>query len=258
MKRLFIIAVSLMLCACSAFAFSGCGGGKKLIVATSPDFAPFEYREPGTNNIVGFDIELITEIAKRMDVKIEIKAMDFDGILSAVNTKTVDIGISGFTITDDRKENVLFSDPYINNHQVVVARANDSRFDGIEDIEALEALIKDMKIGACLGYVGATVAEWYTEDITTYENITIANTALTTESIDCYIMDFGVATAAANNNSAVKVLNISLVDEDYGIIVNLSKTGLIADINAKLAELKVKGNDGKSFIDNLKEKYNIE
>ena len=80
---------------------------EKLYVGTNAEFEPFEYRESG--NIVGFDIELVGEIAKLINAEIEIEDMAFDGLLPALQTKKIDLIIAGMTATEERKKNVNFS-----------------------------------------------------------------------------------------------------------------------------------------------------
>ncbi|MFD2729370.1 transporter substrate-binding domain-containing protein [Enterococcus camelliae] len=87
----------------------------KLTVGTSPDFPPSEFyilNDKGEKEIVGSDISLAKAIAKEIGVKLDIKATDFNGVLANIQTGSVDIGISGFVGTDERKKIMDFSDGY--------------------------------------------------------------------------------------------------------------------------------------------------
>ena len=94
-----------------------------LVVGTSADFPPFEYKDPQTGEIVGFDIELIKLIAEKIGYdKVEIKDMDFDSLTPALDAGQIDVAIAGITITDKRKQQVDFSIPYWSADQAAVIR----------------------------------------------------------------------------------------------------------------------------------------
>ena len=86
----------------------------KIILGTSADYPPYEFHAlvDGKDTIVGFDIELAKEIAKDLGVELEIKDMSFDGLLAALVSGNVDMVISGMTPTEERRQNVDFSDIY--------------------------------------------------------------------------------------------------------------------------------------------------
>ena len=83
----------------------------KLVIATSPDFPPFENLEDD-GSIVGIEIDILNLICEKLGVKLEIQQMDFDSILPGLTAGKYDLGVSGFTATEERKQNSLFTDPY--------------------------------------------------------------------------------------------------------------------------------------------------
>lgn len=95
-----------------------------LVMATNAFFKPYEYYDDG--KIVGIDVELGTAIADRLGMKLEVKDMEFDSIITAIQSGKADIGISGMTVTEDRLKNVNFSIPYTTSMQVIVVRNDDS------------------------------------------------------------------------------------------------------------------------------------
>lgn len=97
---------------------SGLSG--ELVMGTNAMFEPFEYRK--NNEVVGFDVEMGKQIAKDMGKKLKVEDMDFGGIIAAVQTGKVDIGLAGMTANDERRESVDFSEPYFTAQQVVVVR----------------------------------------------------------------------------------------------------------------------------------------
>ncbi len=82
----------------------------KLVVATSPDFPPFESLEGG--EVVGIEVDILKLIAEKLGMELDIQQMDFDSVIPGVQAGKFDVGMSGITVTDKRKENVDFSSVY--------------------------------------------------------------------------------------------------------------------------------------------------
>lgn len=100
---------------------------KKLVVATSPDYPPFEFlvSESGKSKIVGADIDLAKKIAEKAGVELEVKGMDFDALVSALQAGKVDMVITGMTPNPERKKAVDFSDIYFKGENAVIVNAKD-------------------------------------------------------------------------------------------------------------------------------------
>lgn len=94
--------------------------GGTLTMGTETGFASSEYKEGEA--ILGIDVEIAASIAKKLNMKLVITDMDFDGLISALATSKIDIIAAGMTVSDERKESVNFSDAYIDAKQVVVIR----------------------------------------------------------------------------------------------------------------------------------------
>ena len=90
----------------------------KLVVGTSADFPPYEYYDG--DKIVGVEVEMMEKIAEKLGMEFELVDMSFDTIIAAVTSGKVDIGMSGFTVTEERKQNVNFSVSYIKAKQSIV------------------------------------------------------------------------------------------------------------------------------------------
>lgn len=115
---------------------------KKITVAVSPDYVPYEFLDlskKGQEQFVGADIELARYIAKNLDAELEIKAMDFGDIPSAIARKRFDIGISGFTYSEDRAKQVDFSKSYDNSESTcqgfLIRKADEKQYQSLEDFE---------------------------------------------------------------------------------------------------------------------------
>ena len=89
-----------------------------LTIATNAEFPPYEYYEEG--EVVGVDIDIMQAVCDRLGMELKVEDMAFDSIISAVSTGKVDIGASGFTVTEERKKNINFSDTYTTSKQVVI------------------------------------------------------------------------------------------------------------------------------------------
>lgn len=132
MKKLISLCVALvMLVAASAMAedtgrLEKIMADGKLVVATSPDYAPYEFLDT-EGNPVGADMALAQYIADQLGVELEIQSMDFDTVLAAVSTGKVDLAIAGMVPKDERKEVMDFSDIYYNDgNQIILIRAEDA------------------------------------------------------------------------------------------------------------------------------------
>lgn len=255
-KRIFAIALVV----CMLFAFAACdkkddtssGAAseekKTLKVATNAEFPPFEELDEN-NKIVGFDIDLIKEIAKKMDVELEFQNMEFDGVLAAVQSGTCDIAISGLTINEKRKQSVDFSDSYHETAQILIVKKDDSYYTGTTK-EAIDEQLKNQKIGVCVGYTGEAYANGDADwgyagiegaDVKSYDNLSLAITDLNNGAINAIIMDAPTAkdaVASDANKDKVKVIDVSLTVEYYGIAVKKGNSELLDKINDALKEIK--------------------
>ena len=99
----------------------------KLVVATSPDYAPFEFQSlvDGKNQVVGADIDMAQAIADELGVKLEVSSMSFDNVLTSLQTGKADLAIAGISATDERKEVFDFSIPYYENKMSFLIRKSD-------------------------------------------------------------------------------------------------------------------------------------
>lgn len=94
--------------------------GDKFVMATNAQFPPYEYYESG--EIVGIDVEIGKAIADKLGKVLSIEDMEFDSIINAVSSGKADIGLAGFTVTEDRKKQINFSDSYTNSKQVIIIK----------------------------------------------------------------------------------------------------------------------------------------
>lgn len=144
-KKLVLGALVLV----SVFALAACGSSSnenlqekvvkkgKLVVAISPDYAPFEFKAlvNGKDTIVGADVELAKAIAEELGVKLELSSMSFDNVLSSLQTGKADMAISGLSATKERKNAYDFSDPYYETENAILVKS--SNLDKFASIDSL-------------------------------------------------------------------------------------------------------------------------
>ena len=134
-------------------------------MGVSADFPPFESYADDAVTFVGFDIDLMQEICNRLGMELQIQDMNFDAIVAAVQTGKLDVGVSGITITDERKESVAFSDPYFVASQSILVQ-KDSPITSYEDL-----VNGDYTAGVQLGTTGDIMAsEKISGRVSQYEN----------------------------------------------------------------------------------------
>lgn len=240
-KILLLVLVSVL----SSVMLFGCkknetSAADTLIIGTNPEFPPFEYIEQG--NIVGFDVDLMNEVAKLIGKKVEFKNMAFDSLLIAMQTGKINCIISGMTATDERRQHVNFSDPYFISKQAVLVPSG-------SDIKKFEDL-KGKKIGVVIGYTGdMVVTDMYkdTSSITRYEATGQAIMALTAKKVDATVLDMEPAKEYAANNEGITVLDTALAEEEYSIALPKENTALLEEINNALKTLKENGTYDKIY-----------
>lgn len=123
-----------------------------LIMGTSADYAPFEYvKTEKSNNIIGFDVDLANAIAKKLGYKIQVKDIDFGGLIQSLKSQQVDLVLAGMTPTPERKKNVDFSDIYFTANYEIISK----KTSGINTLEDL----KGKTVGVQLGSIQETKAK---------------------------------------------------------------------------------------------------
>ena len=227
--------VSLILLLVMASALIGCGasgsGSGKLVMATSPDFPPFEYLEGTT--VTGIEIDVMTLVCEKLGVELVIEEIAFDSVLPGVQTGKYDCGASGITVTDDRKENVLFSDVYYVAAQAIVVKA-DSAIKSKADLAG-------KKVSVQLGTTADDFCrkEGYTVD--SYEANADAKEALKAGKVDAWVVDNATAKQMCKDDASVKILSETMTEEPYAFAFAFGSETLVEAINPIIADLIADG-----------------
>ena len=133
----------------------------QLVVATNTPFSPFEYKIG--DKYCGIDIEIAALIAEKMNAELVIKDMNFDAVLTAVETGKADIVMAGLTVSPEREEQVTFSDTYYNASQVIIVKAGDTTFAECTTAAQVEAILNGMDNNIIIGYQNGTTGGLYVE-----------------------------------------------------------------------------------------------
>jgi polar amino acid transport system substrate-binding protein len=237
MKRLLgCVLVGLMLLVVVS-SVAGCGQGEaKIRVATDATWPPFEYVDEDTMEIVGFDIDLFTAIAEAADLKVEFLNVAWDPLLAGIAQCQYDAAISSITITPERAEEMLFSDPYFEAGQLISVRIDNTNINGKDDLVGKVA-------GAQIGTTGSFEIEAIEgATLKTYDDIGLAFQDLMNGQIDAIVADSPLTLGYVNANpDKLKTVGDLLTSESYGIAVCMDEPELLAKINEGLAEVKANG-----------------
>jgi polar amino acid transport system substrate-binding protein len=212
----------------------------KLAVATDASYAPFENVNTATNKIEGFDIDLMDQICKELNLTPTYTNMAFDSIILAVQTNKNDCSISAFTITPKRQESIAFSDAYYENKGQAIATKPGSTIKGPADLVG-------HKVAVQAGTVGQTavtdIPNMSAGDIKTYTIMPDAMAALKKGEVDAVGGDYAVMKPYIDQfpGDYVFAPNFLSETEYFGMVINKDNPALTAAINSALAKIKADG-----------------
>ena len=207
-----------------------------LIAGSDTAYPPFEFIEDG--EVMGFDVDLVAAIAERLGVDFEFRTYNFDALIVGLQGGTeFDMIASAMTITEERAQQIDFSDPYIDSNQSLTVHAD-------SDIETL-AEMEGMRIGVQSG----TTGEEYTRNnlpegatVVPFENILQAMQALGAGEVEGVVNDLPIsADIVLDETRELKIVEELRTDEQYGFAFNQENPGLRDAVNAALAEIKADG-----------------
>ncbi|MGN0362939.1 MAG: ABC transporter substrate-binding protein [Bilifractor sp.] len=212
----------------------------ELHMATNAAFPPYEMTDDN-GGYTGIDVDIATEIAKELGLKLVVDDMDFSSVITSVQSGKEDIAMAGITVSDERKKNVDFTDTYATGVQSVIVPED-------SDIKSVDDLSNDKMIGCQEGTTGYIYASadpsdgGFGEDhVVAYTNGAMAIQALLGGKVDAVIIDNEPAKAFVAENKGLKILNTDYVTEDYAIGVSKDNTALKDAINTILKKLIADG-----------------
>lgn len=224
----------------------------KIVVATNPEFAPFEFQTVinGKNTIVGADVQIAKEIAKKLKVTVEFSAMSFDNVLNSLHTGQADIAMSGISKTKERSKVYDFSEPYYTAINKIIIRKSD-----LTKYQSLDSF-KGAKVGTQKGTIQEKVAK---DQLKGSQGVSLdKNGSLITElkngQIDAVVFEEPVAKGYIAQNDDLTLANVDLDSSDsdaYAVALPKGSTKLKAVIDEVIKELKAKGQIEKDVEDAL-------
>ncbi len=262
MQRRNIIA-GIALAATASLALAGCASGSNgtsepaagddyglvsagtLTVCSDVPYPPFEF-EGGDNGTgyTGFDIDLLDAIAQKLDLELAVQDVGFDALQSGTTLAagTCDIGASAMTITDERKANIDFSDPYYDSLQSLLVRT-DSGIESIDDLSGKNVGVQQGTTGESYANENATGAQ-----IVQYPSDGELWPAMQAGQIDAILQDQPVNLEHEKADSAYKIVEEYNTDESYGFaFAKGEKDALLEAVNDALKELRDSGDYQKIY-----------
>jgi polar amino acid transport system substrate-binding protein len=206
-----------------------------VIVGLDDTFAPMGFRND-QNELVGFDVDLAKLVFETLDIEVRFQPIDWAAKVLELDAGNIDMIWNGLTITEPRRLEMLFSDPYISNRQIVLTRVTDS-FDTIAELASL-------RVGAQLGSASEdaikanAIFTQLEENFVTYDSFNLAVLALEGDSIDAIVVDeiYG-RYVISQNPGEYRVMTETLGDEFYGIGFRLGNTTIRDTVNDTLFDL---------------------
>lgn len=224
---------------------AGCGSSqqKKIVVGLDDNFPPMGFRDD-KNNIVGFDVDMAKEAAKRLGMEVEFKPIDWNSKEAELSSKRVDMLWNGLTITEKRKENILFTKPYMENRQIIVVAAN-STIKGKKDLagkvvgaqdgsSSIEAIEKD----------AVTLKSF--KELKKYADNVAALMDLKAGRLDAVVVDEIVGRYYISKKADdYTILSDNFGTEEYGVGLRKDNKELLDKLQKVLDEMKKDGTSAK-------------
>lgn len=236
MKKL--LAALLALCMILTMAACGTKGSPlkklqkagKLVIATSPDFPPFESLS-GDGTVEGIEIDILNEVCQQLGLTLEIQQMDFDSVLPGVQAGKYDMGVSGISVTEKRQKNVLFTDPYCLAAQAIVVKEG-SPITGKADLTGKTVAVQ----------TGTTAESFCMENgytVNAYAANNDAQSALLQGKVDAWVIDDLTAADMvkvynAQGGDQLVILSEAMTTEPYAFAMAFGSEDTVAAINGVL------------------------
>lgn len=255
MKKIIAIALLLTtLCLCLV----SCGNkgitleklkeNGELVIATSPDFPPFESLD-GNNTVYGIEIDILEAICKDLGVKLKIETMDFESVLNGIKSGKFNVGVSGISVTEKRQKNVLFTLPYCLAAQSIVVK------------EGSPITCKADLTGKSVSVQTATTAEEFCMangyDVKAFAANNDAQSAVLQGKVDAWVIDDLTAAEmveAYNESSTgdkLVILSEAMTTEPYAFALAFGSEDVVAEMNKSIQKMLDDGTIAAIF-----EKYN--
>ncbi len=218
--------------------------GREIVVVTENAYPPLQFVDPKSGDAIGWEYDAMVEVASRVNAKITYENISWDAMIAAVAEGQFDMGMTGITIRDDRKEVVDFSDAYMRSEMVMLVRGDEQRFTDAKSFAADDDLLIAAQAGTTPFYVGVyDVLDGNEANprIKLFETFGAGVQALRNNDVDLVLTD-GTAGAGyvAASEGSLKIVGETLGTEDFGFIFPKG-SDLVAPMNAAIASMRADG-----------------
>lgn len=253
--KLFALLLFFLFGIGSALGLSGCGSApaaskpaasaaKKVIRAgMDAAYPPFGFQDMDKKEYMGFDVDIIKAIGKEEGFDVEVRNVNFDGLIPALQSGDLDVAINDITITEDRKKSVDFSKRYYIAGLGVVVKSDNNSIQKKEDLSG-------KTLGVTIGSTGEEAARKIEgANVRVYSTLSDAFLDLKQGAVDCVVNDIPTNEyyVAKTSDKSVKTAPVALTTEDLGIAVKKGNKELLTKIDDGLAKMKKNGEFAKIY-----------
>lgn len=226
---------TMMAMAVAGLVLAGCAkqDANTLRMVTEATFPPYEFLDNG--EIVGIDVSICKEIAKELGKELAVQDQKFDSVIPSLMAGKADIAAAGITVTEDRKQNVDFSVPYVTTGIAIIRKTGDEAITGGESL-------KGKRVGVQSGTTSDTyMVDEMGQEPDRYDSPAMAVAALKAGKVDAVVADIDPATAITAKDGDVEMLPEPLSKEDYAVAVRKGNAELLAVANRVIERIKASG-----------------
>ncbi len=217
--------------------------GREITVVTENAYPPLQFLD-ASGAAIGWEYDGMAEIAKRLNMTVKYENTSWDAMIPAVSEGQYDLGMTGITIKDDRKEKVDFSDPYMRSEMLMIVRGDESRFTDAASFAAIPELLVSAQPGTSPFYAAIyNILDGNEENprVVKFETFGAGLEALKAGDVDLTLSDSTAANGyVAASDGGLKIIGEPLASEDFGFIFPKG-SDLVAPINAAIASMKADG-----------------
>lgn len=218
--------------------------GRTIRAVAGNEFAPFSFVDPRTGKPAGLEYDVANDVARRLNARVAWSSASWDTLTESIRDGRFDVGMDAITITEGRKRELAFSNPYYTSRQAMLVRAEEARFTGPTDFAAAQELL----VGAAAGSSSFFAAVYDLLDgneknprVRAYGTPGAAVRALLSGDVDCVIMDDTAGKAfVVAGPGGLKLLPGAVATEDYGFVFRTG-SDLVAPFNAALSAMRKDG-----------------
>ena len=229
--------------------------GKEVVVVTENAYPPLQFLDK-SGAAMGWEYDAMAEIAKRINITVKYENTSWDAMIPAVSEGQFDLGMTGITIKDERKEKVDFSEPYMRSEMLMIVRGDEARFTDAASFAAIPELLVSAQPGTSPFYAAIyNILDGNEENprVIKFETFGAGLEALKSGDVDLTLSDSTAANGYVTaSNGGLKIIGEPLASEDFGFIFPKGSE-LVAPINAAIASMKADGT-----MDALNQKWFVE